>query len=144
VELFVSICIKENENFNFQPPFTFVVLGFHKKSNKKCSPIENLTNSVAQEPEGSSPHSQQPATGPYPEPVESNPHPQTNLPKIHSDPFLPPTLWFLKIYQYTKSHDSTFTCATRPPQKFERPLFWNGLSYGIKSMAPLTDRLTEY
>jgi hypothetical protein len=35
-----------------------------------------LTNSVAQEPEGSSPHSQQPATGPYPVPVESNPHPQ--------------------------------------------------------------------
>jgi hypothetical protein len=26
-----------------------------------------LTNSVAQEPEGSSPHSQQPATGPCPE-----------------------------------------------------------------------------
>jgi hypothetical protein len=33
------------------------------------------TNSVAQEPEGSSPYSQQPATGPYPEPDESNPHP---------------------------------------------------------------------
>jgi hypothetical protein len=32
-------------------------------------------NSVAQEPEGSPPHSQQLATGPYPEPVESNPHP---------------------------------------------------------------------
>jgi hypothetical protein len=32
-----------------------------------------VTNSVAQEPEGSSPHSQQLATGPYPEPVESNP-----------------------------------------------------------------------
>jgi hypothetical protein len=34
-----------------------------------------ITNSVAQEPEGSSPHSQQPATGPCPETVESNPHP---------------------------------------------------------------------
>jgi hypothetical protein len=33
-----------------------------------------LTNSVAQEPEGSSPHSQQPATGPCPETVESNSH----------------------------------------------------------------------
>jgi hypothetical protein len=33
------------------------------------------TNSVAQEPEGSSPHSQQPATVPCSEPVESNPHP---------------------------------------------------------------------
>jgi hypothetical protein len=29
-----------------------------------------LTNSVAQEPQGSSPHSQQPATGPCPEPVD--------------------------------------------------------------------------
>jgi hypothetical protein len=35
------------------------------------------TNSVAQEPEGSSPHSQQLATGPYHEPVESNPHPRS-------------------------------------------------------------------
>jgi hypothetical protein len=34
-----------------------------------------LTNSVAPEPEGSSPHSQQPANGPYPEPGESTPHP---------------------------------------------------------------------
>jgi hypothetical protein len=30
---------------------------------------------VAPEPEGSSPHSQQPANGPYPEPDESTPHP---------------------------------------------------------------------
>jgi hypothetical protein len=38
------------------------------------------SNSVAQEPEGSSPHSQQPATGPCPEPVESNPHPPSQSP----------------------------------------------------------------
>jgi hypothetical protein len=30
---------------------------------------------MGEEPEGSSPHSQQPATGPSTEPVESNPHP---------------------------------------------------------------------
>jgi hypothetical protein len=48
---------------------------------------------MAQEPEGSSPHSQQPATGPYLEPVESSPHPQANLPKIQSDPILQPTPW---------------------------------------------------
>jgi hypothetical protein len=48
---------------------------------------------VAQEPEGSSPHSQQPATGPCPEPVDSNPHPEAKLPKIHSDPIFPPTPW---------------------------------------------------
>jgi hypothetical protein len=49
---------------------------------------EQQTKSVAQEPEGSSPHSQQPATGPYPEPVESSPHPPAYLPKINYDPIL--------------------------------------------------------
>jgi hypothetical protein len=39
-----------------------------------------LTNSVVQEPEGSSPHSQQPATGPCPEPVDSNAHPPSQSP----------------------------------------------------------------
>jgi hypothetical protein len=42
------------------------------------------TNSVAQEPEGSSPHSQHPATGPGHEPVEVNPHPPSQSPQ---DPF---------------------------------------------------------
>jgi hypothetical protein len=50
-----------------------------------------LTNSVAPEPEGSSPHSQQPANTPYPEPDESTPHPPTDLPKVHFDPNLPST-----------------------------------------------------
>jgi hypothetical protein len=47
-----------------------------------------LTNSAAPEPEVSSPHSQQPDTGPYPEPIESTPSPPANLPKIHSDPII--------------------------------------------------------
>jgi hypothetical protein len=51
---------------------------------------------VAPEPEGSSPHSQQPATSPYPEPVESTPHPPTNLPKVHFYPILPSTPWSFK------------------------------------------------
>jgi hypothetical protein len=42
--------------------------------------FRRLTNSVAQEPVGSSPHSPQPATGPCPEPVESNPHPPSQSP----------------------------------------------------------------
>jgi hypothetical protein len=47
---------------------------------------------VAPEPEGSSPHSQQPANGPYPEPDKSTPHPSpTNLSKVHFDPILPST-----------------------------------------------------
>jgi hypothetical protein len=34
----------------------------------------NGTNSMPPEPEGSSPYSQEPATGPYPEPTGSNLH----------------------------------------------------------------------
>jgi hypothetical protein len=37
--------------------------------------LPKLTNSVVQEPEGSSLHSQYLATSPYPEPVKSNPPP---------------------------------------------------------------------
>jgi hypothetical protein len=42
--------------------------------------LPDITKSVAQEPEGSSSHSKQPATGPYPELVESNPHPPSQSP----------------------------------------------------------------
>jgi hypothetical protein len=45
---------------------------------------DKVTYSVAQEPEVSSQYSQQPATGPCPEPVESNPHPPNQSPQ---DPF---------------------------------------------------------
>jgi hypothetical protein len=60
-----------------------------------------LTNSVVPETESSSPHSQEPATSPYPEPDESTPYTHThththtptnqptNLPKICSNPILP-------------------------------------------------------
>jgi hypothetical protein len=62
-----------------------------KASLVSTTPQER-TNSVAPEPEGSSPHSQQPPSGPYPEPGESTPHssPPTNLPKVH-----PPTYAFV-------------------------------------------------
>jgi hypothetical protein len=42
---------------------------------RNCVNEVKVTNSVAPETEGSSPHSQQPASGPYPEPGESTPHP---------------------------------------------------------------------
>jgi hypothetical protein len=42
--------------------------------------VTGVTNRVAPEPEGSSPHSQQPANGPYPEPAESTPHPPNQSP----------------------------------------------------------------
>jgi hypothetical protein len=53
--------------------------------------IQQYQNSVAPEPEGSSPHSQESATGPYPEPTGSTLRPPNNLPMIHSDPILPST-----------------------------------------------------
>jgi hypothetical protein len=45
------------------------------------------------EPEGSSPRSQQPVNGPYPEPSESTPHPPNQSSKINSNPILPSTPW---------------------------------------------------
>jgi hypothetical protein len=36
--------------------------------------MEDVTNSLETEPEGSSPYLQEPSIGPYPEPTESTPH----------------------------------------------------------------------
>jgi hypothetical protein len=54
---------------------------------------KTLTNSVAPEPEGSSPHSRQSTDSPYPEPGESTQHPSAKLRKAHFDPILPSTPW---------------------------------------------------
>jgi hypothetical protein len=59
------------------------------------------SNSVVPEPEGSSPHSQQPANGPYPEPAESD------LPKVNFDPILPSTPWSSKrSFSFGLSHQN--------------------------------------
>jgi hypothetical protein len=61
-------------------------------------------NSATKEPEGSSPHSQQLAIGPYPEPIESNPHTATNLLKsilIATCPALKTTVK-INVRLYTK------------------------------------------
>jgi hypothetical protein len=61
-------------------------MNFHSCENLTC---QTKTNYVAQEPEGSSPHSQQPAICTYTEPVEYNPHTPASLP----NPILPSTPW---------------------------------------------------
>jgi len=43
------------------------------------------------EPQGSLPHSQVPATCPYPEPARSTPYPISNFLKIHINIILPST-----------------------------------------------------
>jgi hypothetical protein len=61
-----------------------------------------ITNSVAQEPEDSSPNSQQPAIGPCPEPVESNPHP----PSQSQDPFwshLPTYALVFRVFSFLRA-----------------------------------------
>jgi hypothetical protein len=68
-----------------------IPVSYFEEENKNDKRKTQLTNPVEQETEGSSPHSPQPAAGPCPEPAESNPHPQANLPKIHSDPIFPLT-----------------------------------------------------
>jgi hypothetical protein len=60
---------------------------------------------VAPEPEGSSPYSQEPANGPYPEPGESTPNPPTNLPKI--------TLMIVLHQNVHKFHLSSFSTHNR-------------------------------
>jgi hypothetical protein len=62
---------------------------------------------VTPEPERSSPCSQESATGPYPEPVESTPHTPANLPKVHSGPILPSTPRFFEwSLSFGLSHQS--------------------------------------
>jgi hypothetical protein len=65
------------------PPPNFACLYRYKTSTSLCPHLWlqlklvliSITNSVAPESEGSSPYSQDPATGPYPEPTGSTLHP---------------------------------------------------------------------
>jgi hypothetical protein len=55
--------------------------------------VRQYTNSVAPEPTSSSPYSQEPATGPYPQPTGPLYTHPANLPKIYSDPILLSIPW---------------------------------------------------
>jgi hypothetical protein len=55
-------------------------------SDKQMKQSKENSNFMAPKPEGSSPCSQEPATGPYSEQTESTPLPPADLPKIHFDP----------------------------------------------------------
>jgi hypothetical protein len=63
-----------------------LLITYARKGVEYYSVTELQTNSVEPEPEGSSPHSQQPANDPAPEPGESTLHPQNNLHKNHLSP----------------------------------------------------------
>jgi hypothetical protein len=75
--------------------------------NDNCGFVSELTNSVVQQPEGPSPHSQQLTIGPYPEPVKSNPHPPQPLslrsiliPSSHLGLFVPDTTKKIKFLNF--------------------------------------------
>jgi hypothetical protein len=107
--LYLCLCVTQTSSLISRKIF----LCF-RRSNRQSS---HSTNSVAPQPEGSSPHSQQPATDPYPEPDESTPHPPTSLPKVHFDPILPSTTWSFK-WLFPSDFPITFLpspmCATCP------------------------------
>jgi hypothetical protein len=52
----------------------------HFSSSMQQIPTKELTSSMAPEPKGLSLCSQEPASGPYPEPTESTPHPYSLSP----------------------------------------------------------------
>ena len=55
------------------------------------------------EPEGSSPHSQVPATCPYPEPARSSPSPHISLPEDPSQ-YNPPTYaWTFQVVNFSQA-----------------------------------------
>jgi hypothetical protein len=105
---FLCLCVQCHTEVIFSSKNTFFF-----RFREVFSLILLLSNSVALELKGLSPHSQEPATGSYPEPVESTTHP-ANLPKIHSDPIFPST--------FRSSEWSLLGFPTHTPFTFSYPL----------------------
>jgi hypothetical protein len=92
IQLFTDDVTKKNPSiFNQNDSCSWEDVVYNNNSN---------TNSIAPEHKGSSPHSQEPAHNPYPEPGESTspPPPPINLPKVHFEPILPSMPWTFKSY----------------------------------------------
>jgi hypothetical protein len=68
-----------HENEDFASPITAFSDRKAQNANVEYN-IRFLNNSVALEPEGSSPYSQEPATGSYPEPTGYNLHSSSQSP----------------------------------------------------------------
>jgi hypothetical protein len=87
------------------------------------------------EPEGSVPRSQEPSTGPYPEPDRSNPYHRI-LSKIHFNTVHSPTSWssywslsFWISHQYSiciplRSHSCYMPCPSDPPWRVHSNYTW--------------------
>jgi hypothetical protein len=81
---------------------------------------------MAPEPEGSSPYSQGPATGPCSEPTGSNLHSPANLPKIHSDTILPSTPWSSKwSLSFWLSHQNPEHIPLLSVASMKNTIFWD-------------------
>jgi hypothetical protein len=59
---------------------------------------------------GSLPWSQDPATGTYPEPGDSSPHPPPYFPEIHSNIIFPSTARSSELAVTFRLSDENFTC----------------------------------
>jgi hypothetical protein len=104
--------------------------------------VTELTNSVAPEPEGSSPWLQEPATGPYPKPTESTlpPPKPVSLTKIHFDPILSPMPYSSRALSQNRVHFSVLSHACHMPVDLNSP--WLDLSNDIWGRVRIMKLLT--
>jgi hypothetical protein len=118
----------DGQSFDFLTPESKVLCG---KLNSTLSLSRNPPPFM--EPEGSLPCSQEPSTGPYPEPDESNPHPNPCAPKIHFN-IIPPSThrssdWSIPL-RLSNQHLSPSCVLHVPP--ISSSLIWSPEQYMVK------------